>query len=221
MPGPPGDDLPGCVGALRAARAQTLDLDASGFYGSNRSVPDATLISPSEQGVTVSNHHGAANLKFPRPSPTSMCSRPPTTQAARRCDPFFADADGSFHGFNWTGQDAFANRNTLSIVLDVPTDLLGPGPSIGVRASVSVRRDGELVQVDRGGHPTINPFVNPNDVKDQFNVRQPVDDVADYPEPWSRLLQDQGGYPPDDARAHDDVTAEFPHLGLPNPNPAG
>lgn len=28
-----------------------------------------------------------------------------------RSDPFFADADGSFHGFKWTGQDAFADRN--------------------------------------------------------------------------------------------------------------
>ena len=188
-----------------------------------------------------------------------------------RSDPFFADADGSFHGFNWTGQDAFANRNVLSIVLEVPDDMLGPDPAIGVWASVSVRRDGELVQVDRGGHPTINPFVNPNDVKDQFNVRQPADDVANYAEPWSRLLQEQGDYTPDEARAaalivlpdilrfdrdrsvaypngraldddafsarfawlsngrippqglkpHDDLTAGFPYLGLPNKYPAG
>jgi hypothetical protein len=32
-----------------------------------------------------------------------------------RSDPFFADADGSFHGFQWTGQDAFADRNIQSI----------------------------------------------------------------------------------------------------------
>jgi hypothetical protein len=188
-----------------------------------------------------------------------------------RSDPFFADADGSFHGFRWTGQDAFANRNVLAIVLEVPDDLLGPGPAIGVWASVSVRRDGGLVQVDRGGHPTINPFVNPNDVKDRFNVRQPADDVAHYLEPWSRLLQDKGGYTPEEARAvalivlpdilrydrdrpaaypngraldddafsarfawlsngkippqglkpHDDITADFPHLGPPNRYPAG
>src|ERR1700712_3216685 len=118
-----------------------------------------------------------------------------------RSDPFFADADGSFHGFAWTRQDAFANRNILSIVLEVPSDMLGPGPTIGVWASTSVRRDGELVQVDRGGHPTINPFVNANDVKDRFNVRQPADDVANYAEPWSRLLQEQGDYTPEEARA--------------------
>jgi hypothetical protein len=46
---------------------------------------------------------------------------------------------------------------------------------IGVWATVSVRRDGTLAQVDRGGHPTINPFINPNHAKDEFNTRQPAD----------------------------------------------
>lgn len=117
-----------------------------------------------------------------------------------RSDPFFADADGAFHGFNWTGQDAFANRNILSIALEAPAEMLGADPGIGVWAMVSVRRDGALVQVDRGGHPTINPFINPNDVKDDFNARQPVDDVANYLQPWSRLLQDNG-YAPEQAAA--------------------
>jgi len=117
-----------------------------------------------------------------------------------RSEPFFADADGAFHGFKWTGQDAFANRNILSIALEVPSEMLGAGPEIGVWAAVSVRRDGELVQVDRGGHPTINPFVNPNDVKDQFNARQPADDVANYLQPWSKLLE-ENGHTPDEAAA--------------------
>ena len=115
-----------------------------------------------------------------------------------RSEPFFADADGAFHGFQWTGQDAFANRNILAIALEVPSSMLGAGPEIGVWASVSVRRDGGRVQVDRGGHPTINPFVNPNEVKDQFNARQPADDVANYLRPWSKLLEDNG-YTPDAA----------------------
>jgi hypothetical protein len=37
-----------------------------------------------------------------------------------------------------------------------------------VWATVSVRRDGAIVQVDRGGHPTINPFVNPNNIKNEY-----------------------------------------------------
>jgi hypothetical protein len=116
-----------------------------------------------------------------------------------RSDPFFADADGAFHG-TWTGQDAFANRNILSIALEVPNDMLGADPLIGVWATVNVRRDGTLVQVDRGGHPTINPFVNPNAVKDQYNTRQPADDVANYLQPWSKLLE-ENGYTPEGAEA--------------------
>jgi hypothetical protein len=117
-----------------------------------------------------------------------------------RSDPFFADADGSFHGFQWTGQDAFADRNILSIVLEVPNDLLSPEPAIGVWVSVSVRGDGSVVQVDRGGHPTINPFVSPNNTKNEYNLRQPVDDVANYLEIWSKFLETNGGYSPEEAR---------------------
>jgi len=183
-----------------------------------------------------------------------------------RSDPFFADAEGAFHGFQWTGVDTFAGKNVLSIALEVPNGMLGDGPVIGVWATVSVRRDGTLVQMDRGGHPTINPFINPDDAKDLYNARQPADDVANYLQPWSQLLQDNG-YSPEQARAavltvlpdilrydraqpaaypngrvptndvysarfawltngrvgptglkpHDDLLAEFPYLGPPNP----
>ncbi|HEY6497344.1 MAG TPA: DUF4331 family protein [Trebonia sp.] len=117
-----------------------------------------------------------------------------------RSDPFFADADGSFHGFKWTGQDAFANRNILGIALEVPSDLLSTGSEIGVWASVSVRRYGAITQVDRGGHPTINPFINPNNIKNEYNLRQPADDVANYLQLWSKLLEGNG-YSPEAAEA--------------------
>jgi hypothetical protein len=120
--------------------------------------------------------------------------------AGVRSDPFFADADGAFHGFTWTGQDAFANRNILSIALEVPDDMLGPDPEIGVWVTVSVRRDGTLEQVDRGGHPTINPFINPDGEKNLYNARQPADDLANYLEPWSKLLE-SNGYTPEEADA--------------------
>jgi hypothetical protein len=116
-----------------------------------------------------------------------------------RSDPFFADADGSFHGFQWTGQDAFADRNVLTIALDVPNDMLSGESEIGVWATVGVCRDGSVVQVDRGGHPTINPFINPNNVKDEYNLRHPVDDLTNYLELWSQLLQ-TNGYSPEGAR---------------------
>ena len=99
-----------------------------------------------------------------------------------------------------------------------------------------------------------------------YNSRHPADDVTNYLEPWSKLLEDNG-YPPDEARAaalmvlpdilrydrtkpaaypngrtltddvysmrfawlthgrittdglkpHEDLLAEFPYLGAPNP----
>jgi hypothetical protein len=109
-----------------------------------------------------------------------------------RSDPFFADAEGALHGFAWTGNDAFAGKNIQCMALDVPDNLLGGDAEIGVWATASVRRDGTLVQVDRAGHPTINPFINPDYAKDAYNAGYPTDDVAQYLEPWAKILQTNG-----------------------------
>ena len=120
--------------------------------------------------------------------------------AGLRSDPFFADVEGALHGFAWTGHDDFADNNVDSIVLEVPDDMLG-GPVIGVWASISRYGNGVLEQLDRGGNPTINPFINPDGEKNLFNSRQPADDVANYLGPWSAILQNAGGYTPEQARA--------------------
>ena len=121
--------------------------------------------------------------------------------AGLRSDPFFADVEGALHGFVWTGHDDFADNSVDSIVLEVPDDMLG-GSVIGVWASISrYRDDGTLEQLDRGGNPTINPFINPDGEKNLFNSRQPADDVANYLEPWSKILENAGGYTPGQARA--------------------
>jgi hypothetical protein len=119
--------------------------------------------------------------------------------AGARSEPFFADIEGALHGFQWTGHDDFAGNNVLTIALEVPGGMLGADPQIGVWASISLRRDGTLTQMDRGGNPTINPFINPDGEKDLYNSRQPADDVANYLGPWSKLLEN-GGYPPEEAR---------------------
>jgi hypothetical protein len=186
--------------------------------------------------------------------------------AGLRSDPFFADVEGALHGLKWTGHDDFADNNVDSIALEVPSDMLGTDPVIGVWATISLRRDGTLVQMDRGGNPTINPFINPDGEKNRYNSRQPADDVANYLGPWSKILE-SGGYSPEDAKAaamqvlpdilrydrtkpatypngriltddvfstrfgwltngkvpptglkpHDDLQAQFPYLGPPNP----
>ena len=119
--------------------------------------------------------------------------------AGLRSDPFFADVEGVLHGMKWTGNDDFAGNNVDSIALEVPTDLLGRGPMIGVWASISRRRDGVLEQMDRGGNPTINPFINPDGEKNLYNSRQPADDVANYLGPWSQMLE-KGGYSSEEAK---------------------
>ena len=90
-------------------------------------------------------------------------------------------------------------RPGYSIALEVPSDILGAGPVIGVRATISLRRGGTLVPMDRGGHPTINPFINPDGEKNLYNSRQPADDVANYLGPWSTIVENSG-YSPDEAR---------------------
>jgi hypothetical protein len=115
-----------------------------------------------------------------------------------RSDPFFADGEGAFHDFQFTGDDTFAGKNILSMALEVPDDMLGPGPEIAVWCTASVRRDGDLVQVDRYGNPSFNPFFV-DELKNKFNAGHPADDVAEFLEPWSELLESRG-YPPDVAR---------------------
>ncbi|GAB4055039.1 DUF4331 family protein [Catellatospora paridis] len=119
--------------------------------------------------------------------------------AGLRSDPFFSDAEGALHGLKWTGHDDFADNNVDAIVLEVPSDLLGPGPVIGVWATVSRRSNGVLEQLDRGGHPTLNAFINPSAEQNPYNSRQPADDVANYLGPWSQVLE-KAGYPPEEAR---------------------
>lgn len=116
-----------------------------------------------------------------------------------RSDPFFADGEGAFHDFQFTGDDTFAGKNILTMALEVPKDMLGLGPEIAAWATTSVRRDGELVQVDRLGNPSFNPFFV-DALKNSFNAGHPANDVANFLAPWMTLLESRG-YSPGEARA--------------------
>jgi hypothetical protein len=116
-----------------------------------------------------------------------------------RSDPFFADGEGAFHDFQFTGDDTFAGKNILCMALEVPDEMLGTGPAIAVWCTASVRREGKLVQVDRYGNPSFNPFFV-DELKNKFNAGHPSDDVAEFLEPWSKLLESRG-YAPADAKA--------------------
>jgi hypothetical protein len=125
-----------------------------------------------------------------------------------RSDPFFADADNVLewltkgaHGlFDWKGKDTFGEGNVNSIALEVPNDMLGPGPRIGAWLTISLRQDGKLVPMDREGNPSFNPILNPKEIKNEFNATDPVDDVKKFVKPLSAVLESHG-YTPDGARA--------------------
>lgn len=149
-----------------------------------------------------------------------------------RSGPFFADVEGALHGFAWTGHDDFAGDHVDSIVLEVPDDMLG-GPVIGVWTSISRYSDGVLERLDRGGNPTINPFINPDGEK-KAAALQVLPDVLHYDRtkpatyPNGRVLTDDvyslrfawltnGKVPPSGLKPHDDLLAHFPYLGPPDP----
>ena len=161
--------------------------------------------------IGTANYATGAQARQPEPAgevlsrdiPVSFDGTAQPIQAGRirlfaglRSDPFFADVEGALHGFAWTGHDDFAGNNVDSIVLEVPDDMLG-GPVIGVWASISRPSNGVLEQMDRGGNPTINP----DGEKNLYNTRQPADDVANYLGPWSKILENAGGYTPEAAKA--------------------
>ena len=96
----------------------------------------------------------------------------------RRSDPFFADLDGNLKKiFQWTGIDTMANMNIFSIVLEMPNAELGTNALIGVWARISIHRDGQLVSIDRGAHPSVTAYFNEtNEAKDAYNLGEPVND---------------------------------------------
>src|SRR5690348_9388750 len=88
--------------------------------------------------------------------------------AGARSDAFFFDFDGiknlfditggrnftALHlsgEFPWTGVDSNTEANVCSMVLELPTAQLGADPDIRIWGRCSVRRDGELLHVDRAG----------------------------------------------------------------------
>jgi len=75
--------------------------------------------------------------------------------AGLRSDPWFADVDGFFNNFQFTGHDTFANANIFGIVLELPNSTLGSNSAIGVWTRTIASIDGELGQMDQMGHPLV------------------------------------------------------------------
>jgi hypothetical protein len=85
--------------------------------------------------------------------------------------------------------------------MEMPNDALGDQPEIGVWARINLRRNGQLIQVDRGGHPSLTGFFNPEEAKEEYNAGQPTSDRDRYLQPWSDVLAKAGYSGEEAARA--------------------
>src|SRR6266705_1167189 len=133
------------------------------------------------------------------PQPNVVKAGPYTFAAGLRSDPFFADIDGILNNFQWTGNDTIADKNVYSMALEFPMELLGPSSSLALWARVSLRSDGSLTSVDRGGQPTVTAIFNPEDAKDEYNRGEPAEDRQLYLERFAEVLEHAGGYGHDEA----------------------
>lgn len=119
--------------------------------------------------------------------------------AGWRSDPFFYDAGGALNGFQFTGEDFFADKDICSVVLELPNSELGAG-SVGLWQQTVVRADGQgWVQVDRGARAQQVTFLLPNEVKLEYLAAQPAEDRR-FVDSIAHVLEHGGGYSPDEAR---------------------
>lgn len=98
--------------------------------------------------------------------------------AGFRSDPFFFDLLGFLNGLKFTGSDFFIDKNVFGIALDLPNELLGDNPNIGVWVRTLVpmlMQPDHLTQADQMGRPAINTVFNHGADKNTFNVTQPAD----------------------------------------------
>ena len=141
-----------------------------------------------------------------------------TLFAGARSDAFFFDFDGIKNLFDitggrnftaphlggespWTGVDSNLDANVFSIAVELPTAYLCPEPDIRIWGRCSLRRDGELVHVDRAGHPSMSSFFNTDETKEEYNASEPADDRRRWIEQFVHLMGHTGDYSRDEAIA--------------------
>lgn len=149
--------------------------------------------------------------------------------AGARSDAFFFDFDGVKELFDtsggrnftaphlgdrspWKGVDSNSAANVCSMVVEMPTSALGANPDIRIWGRCSVRRDGELLHVDRAGHPSVSSFFNTDDTKEEYNASLPVNDRERWTDMFVHLLGHTGGYTRDEAIAAIDDEGTLPDM---------
>jgi hypothetical protein len=159
----------------------------------------------------------AAGVSF-GPRPGVIRSGDYKVFAGSRSDAFFFDYDGIQNLFDtsgkrnftephltgkspWTGVDSNTEANVFSMAIEMPTAQLAAGPELRVWGRCSLRRDGQLLHVDRAGHPSVSSFFNTDDTKEEYNASEPVNDRARWADQFAHLLGHTGGYTRDEAVA--------------------
>lgn len=136
--------------------------------------------------------------------PVSMGREAHVTQAGdyrffvgRRSDPFILDVGGALNNLKFTGEDFFADKDICSIVLEMPSEVLGP-KEVRLWARTVIRTDGGWVQVDRGARASQVPFLS-GDQNDAYRSGEPADD-ARFVGVFAHSLEHIGGLEPEEAR---------------------
>lgn len=150
--------------------------------------------------------------------------------AGARSDAFFFDFDGIKNLFDtsggrnftaphlgdtspWTGVDSNLAANVFSIAIEMPTSALGANPDLRIWGRCSLRgEDGELLHVDRAGHPSVSSFFNTDETKEAYNAGEPVDDRENFIGQFIHLMGHTGGYSRDEAIAAIDAEGTLPDM---------
>ncbi len=113
--------------------------------------------------------------------------------AGMRSDPFFFDRDGFINGMRFTGTDYFLDKNVFSIVLELPNNVLGGNPRLGVWGRVLIPKDeNPFFQIERMGHPFINVAFTQDEDKNMFNRIEPTSDRELFTGKFTELLASHG-----------------------------
>jgi hypothetical protein len=119
--------------------------------------------------------------------------------AGWRSDPFFFDAGGALNGFQFTGDDFFADSDVCSIVLELPNSELGDG-EVGLwHRTLVPASSANWTQVERGARTQVVPFLVPNEEKEAYVGGEPADD-ARFVGVLAHSLEHVGGYSPEEAK---------------------
>lgn len=149
--------------------------------------------------------------------------------AGSRSDAFFFDYDGIKNLFDtrggrnftaphlggkspWTHVDSNLEANVFSTVLELPTSELGGSPGIRIWGRCSLRRDGQLVHVDRAGHPSVSSFFNTDETKEEYNASEPAGDRERWTDQFVHLMGHTGNYTREEAIAAIDAEGLLPDM---------